>query len=70
MAQKVIEKLSQGNILFVGDPSNDLNSALSGKGLFSELKKQIDRYNVKKTNTNDWSEISAFITVHKVFGGN
>ena len=65
MAKQVTERLPAGNILFVGGPSSDFNSALVRKGVFSVLKREREKYEIKKVNTSDWSELSAFMTVQK-----
>ena len=63
MARSVVDNLSEGNILFVSGPTSDFNSTLIRKGVYGELRNYKENFNIKKVNVNDWSEISAFMTV-------
>ncbi len=70
MARNVADSISEGNILFVSGPTSDFNSSLIRKGVYGELKNYKKKYNIKKVDVNDWSEISAFMTVQDYLSEN
>lgn len=65
MAEKVVGSLKEGNILYVGGPSSDYNSALVRKGVFSILRDYKDRYRIKSLKTNDWNEMIAYLSIQE-----
>ncbi len=63
MAQRVVDKLNRGNILYLGGPTIDYNSALVRKGVFSILRNYKDNYKVHSIISTDWNEMNAFLEV-------
>jgi len=63
MAEQVVAKLNKGNILFVGGPTSDYNSALVRKGVFSILRNHSGDYKIKSLTTIDWNEMNAYMNI-------
>ncbi len=63
MAEQVVANLNKGNILYLGGPSTDYNSALVRKGVFSILRNKNNNYKIKSLTTTDWNEMDAFLAV-------
>ena len=65
MAEQVMKKLSEGEILYVGGPSDDFNSTLIRKGVFSELEKKKEKYKVKSVQTASWNELDSYMLIQE-----
>lgn len=63
MAQQVVDKLPKGNILYVGGPSDDFNSKLVSRGVFSVLDTCQDKYKVDSVQANTWNELDSYMII-------
>ena len=65
MAEQVMDNLSEGEILYVGGPSDDFNSTLIRKGAFSELDKKKEKYKIKSVQTATWNELDSYMVIQE-----
>lgn len=65
MAEQVVKKLPEGEILYVGGPSDDYNSTLIRKGVFSVLDKKKSKYTVKTVQTASWNELDSYMAIQE-----
>ena len=65
MAKEVVKNLPTGKILFVGGPSDDFNSTLIRRGVFTVLDKKKDKYQIKSVQTATWNELDAYMNIQE-----
>ncbi len=63
MAQAVINKLPQGDILYIGGPSEDYNSRLIRSGVFNVLQPLEDKYTLNAIQASTWNQMDAYLVL-------
>ncbi len=70
MAKAVINKISEGNIIFLGGSSDDYNSKLIRQGVFNVLNPVKEKYNIYSTQVSSWNELDAYLKVQDYMSSN
>jgi len=63
MASAVINKLPEGNILYIGGPAEDYNSKLIRTGVFNILNPFKGTYKINAIQTSTWNQMDAFLVL-------
>jgi ABC-type xylose transport system substrate-binding protein len=61
MATAVINKLSKGNILYIGGPSEDYNSKFIRQGVFNVLEPLNNNFNLSSIKASTWNQMDSYL---------
>lgn len=63
MAYTIKNELPEGNILYVGGPTDDHNSVLIRKGVFNVFGPLKKKYNLFEVEVSSWTELDAYLQI-------
>lgn len=63
MANTVVNKISKGNILYIGGPTEDYNSKLVRQGVFTVLEPLRDKYKLNAIKASTWNQMDAYMVL-------